>query len=192
MMKKLLKRIYRVFFKTDKKLNNSAKNILDILKENGLKVGEEFNMLPGCNIDFSHCWHITIGNNVTLAPRVCILAHDASTKMYLNHTKVKNVKIGNYVFIGEASIIMPGVNIGNNVIIGAGSVVTKNVPDNVIFAGNPAKFICKTSEYIKKQKDTMNAQNTFEKEYQLEENINELMKEEMKKCVETNGVAFVF
>lgn len=46
----------------------------------GLKVGENFNRQSGCIIDYAHCWLISIGNNVTLAPRVHILAHDASTK----------------------------------------------------------------------------------------------------------------
>ncbi|WP_253200562.1 DapH/DapD/GlmU-related protein [Clostridium sp. CF012] len=93
----------------------------------GLKVGKNFNRLGGCIIDDSHCWLITIGDNVTLAPRVHILAHDASTKMYLDVTKIGLVDIGNNVFIGAGSIILPNVKIGNNVIIGAGSIVTKDI-----------------------------------------------------------------
>jgi maltose O-acetyltransferase len=53
----------------------------------------------------------------------------------------KPVKIGNNVWIGGGSIINPGVTIGNNVVIASGSVVTKDVPDNVIVGGNPAKII---------------------------------------------------
>jgi maltose O-acetyltransferase len=59
--------------------------------------------------------------------------------MYLNYTKIGLVKIGDNVFIGAGSIILPNVKIGNNVIIGAGSIVTKDVPDNSLVAGNPAK-----------------------------------------------------
>ncbi len=55
----------------------------------------------------------------------------------------KPIKIGNDVWIGGGSIILPGVTIGNNVVIGAGSVVTKNIEDNVVIAGNPARVIRK-------------------------------------------------
>ncbi len=46
--------------------------------------------------------------------------------------------------------MLPGVKIGNNVIIGAGAVVTKNVPSNSVYVGNPAKYICTVEEYIEK------------------------------------------
>lgn len=55
----------------------------------------------------------------------------------------KPVSIGDDVWIGGGSIILPGVTIGCNVVVGAGSVVTKNVPDNVVIAGNPARIIKK-------------------------------------------------
>ena len=51
------------------------------------------------------------------------------------------IKIGNDVWIGGNVCILPGVTIGNNVVIGAGTVVNKNVPDNVVIAGNPFKII---------------------------------------------------
>ena len=53
----------------------------------------------------------------------------------------KPISIGNNVWIGGNSVICPGVTLGNNVVVGAGSVVTKNFPDNVVIAGNPAKII---------------------------------------------------
>lgn len=59
------------------------------------------------------------------------------------HTNKKEVVIGNSVFIGAHSTLLKGVHIGENSIIGAGSVVTKSVPDNEIWGGNPAKFIRK-------------------------------------------------
>ncbi len=185
-LKKAVKKILRI--------NNNKlihKTLLETLKENGLNVGENFNMLPECIIDYSHCWHITIGNNVTLAPRVHILAHDASTKIHLNYTKVKNVVIGNNVFIGTGSIVMPGVTIGNDVVIGAGSVITKDISDNSVYAGNPAKFICTTKEYVEKQKLEMNENNTFGEEYTLRGNIDPKMKEEMIASVKINRVVFV-
>ena len=51
------------------------------------------------------------------------------------------MKIGDRCWIGANSIILPGVTIGNNVVIGAGSVVTKDIPDNVVAVGSPAKII---------------------------------------------------
>jgi maltose O-acetyltransferase len=164
---------------------------LELLRKRGLKVGKNFKMLDECIIDDSHCWHIEIGDDVTLAPRVHILAHDASTKMHLNYTKIKNVKIGNKVFIGTNSIILPGVTIGDNVIIGAGSVVIKNVPDNSVFAGNPASFICTTDSYLEKVKSQMEPENCFGEEYTLRGKINPEMKRYMAEIVASNGVGFV-
>ena len=62
------------------------------------------------------------------------------------------VKIGNNVFIGMQATILKGVTIGNNVIIGANSLVNKNVPDNTVVAGNPAKVIMTIDEYYEKRK----------------------------------------
>ena len=96
---------------------------------------------------------IVIGDNVTMASGVFILTHDASTNMHLGFTKKAPVKIGNDVFIGANTLILPGVTIGNRVIIGAGSIVTKDIPDNCVYAGNPAKKIKDIDEYLHKYKE---------------------------------------
>ena len=62
------------------------------------------------------------------------------------------IRIGNNVHIGTNAIIMPGVRIGNNCIIGCGAIVTKDVPDNSVAAGIPARVIETLDEYIKKNK----------------------------------------
>ena len=62
------------------------------------------------------------------------------------------VKIGNNVYIGTNSLIMPGVTVGNNVLIAAGSVVTHSIPDNVVIGGNPAHIICSFEDYYEKNK----------------------------------------
>lgn len=169
----------------------NPKTKIEVLKEKGLKVGENFNMQDECIIDDSHCWHISIGDNVTLAPRVHILAHDASTKMPLNYAKIGNVNIGNNVFIGAGSIILPTVNIGNFVIIGAGSIVTKDIPDNSVVAGNPAKLICSFQQYIEKQKNLMNDENCFDETYTLRKDINIDKKQFMIRMVQKHGIGFV-
>lgn len=134
---------------------------LEKLIKRGLKVGRDFKRMGGVIIDAGHCYHITIGDNVTLAPRVHILAHDTSTYVFEGKTRVANVTIGNDVFVGAESIILPGVHIGNRVIIGAGSIVTKDVPGNSVAVGNPAKVICSVDAYLEKEKAKMNKENTF-------------------------------
>ena len=134
---------------------------LDKLIKRGLKVGKNFHRMGGVSIDATHCYHIAIGDNVTLAPRVQILAHDSSTMMFLGKTRAANVCIGDNVFIGAGSIILPGVHIGNRVIIGAGSIVTKDIPDNSVAAGNPAKVICGIDAYLAKEKAKICPGNTF-------------------------------
>lgn len=92
---------------------------------------------------------ITIGNNVKIGGGVSIYDTDfhsldpeiRKSKDDIKYRVEKPVVIKDNVFIGAHSIILKGVTIGVNSIIGAGSVVTKAVPDNQIWAGNPAKFI---------------------------------------------------
>lgn len=147
----------------------------------GLKVGKNFKRLNGVIIDPAHCWLITIGDNVTLAPRVHILAHDASTKEFLNYTKIGRVNIGNNVFIGAESVVLPNVKIGDNVVIGANSTVTKDVPSDSVYAGNPAKFICTLEEYLYKNKTMMEQVPIYGEEYTLRYNIDKNKKNQMYK-----------
>ena len=141
---------------------------LEKLKKRGLKVGKNVKIMSGCIIDYSHCWHIEIGNDVTIAPHVHILAHDASTKLFLNYTRIANVKIGNHVFVGAGTIILPGVTIGDNVVIGAGSVVTKDIPEDSLAVGVPAKKICSLADYLKKENSKKNENNSFSEEYTIQ------------------------
>lgn len=76
---------------------------LQIAIDNGLKIGKNCEIKGEVIIDPGHCWLIEIGDNVTIAPRCHILAHDASTKRFLGHTVVGRVVIGNNVFIGANS-----------------------------------------------------------------------------------------
>ena len=138
----------------------------------GLKVGRNFKRMHGTILDPSHCWLIEIGDNVTLAPRVHILCHDASTKLFLGYTKIGCVSIGNNVFVGAGTIILPGVSIGNNTIIGANSTVTHDVPDNVVAAGNPAKTICSVEEYLNKERVRMKTSPCFGEEYTLRADVS--------------------
>ena len=64
------------------------------------------------------------------------------------------IQVGSHVFIGVNTIVMPGVKIGSNVVIGAGSVVTKDIPDNSVAIGVPAKVVSSFSDYQDKIKAT--------------------------------------
>lgn len=94
---------------------------------------------------------ITIGENCVIAPKAVILTHDACLLPTTGQYIFKPVKIGNNTFIGYGSVIMPGLIIGSNVIIGANTVVTKNIPDNSVVAGVPAKIIGSTSDLKNKR-----------------------------------------
>lgn len=168
--KKSLLGIYKRFF---------YKNRIDELIKRGLVVGKDFNMLDGVIIDQSHTWHIQIGDSVTLAPRDHILAHDASTKMHLNYTRIGKVKIGNRVFVGAGSIILPGVTIGDNVIIGAGSLVSRDIPSGCVVAGNPAKILCSLDKFLEKRRHELTIYPNFGDEYTLNKNISNELKNEM-------------
>lgn len=161
------------------------------LIKKGLTVGKKFSRQNNVIIDPGHCWLITIGDNVTLAPRVHILAHDASTKTFLNYTKIGKVTIGNNVFVGASTIVLPGVTIGNNVIIGAGSVVTKDVPDNTVVAGVPAKKICNLDDYLDKMKNLMSKTTVFEEEYTERGGIDDIKKEKMNNKLNNVQIGFL-
>lgn len=140
---------------------------LEKLLKRGLVVGNNFHCMGGVIIDPSHCWHIKIGDNVTLAPRVHILAHDASTKLFLDYTRVSNVTIGDNVFVGAGTIVLPGVSIGSNVVIGAGSVVSHDIPDGSVAMGNPAKVVKSMEDYLARERERMKENNTFGEEFTL-------------------------
>ena len=168
-MKRLLKRlIYRI----------RGEVTTEELIKNGLRVGKNFRRNEHCIIDESHCWLISIGDDVVLAPRVHILAHDASMWNDLGYTKIAETKIGNNVFIGAGSIIMPGVEIGDNSIVGAGSVVTKHVPSDTVVAGNPARTIMSKQDFIEKHKNRLTSAPLFSEEYTLR---NKRLSNEMKR-----------
>jgi maltose O-acetyltransferase len=96
---------------------------------------------------------VKIGNNVFFGPKVCVYAasHPIDAQVRAEILEIgKPVTIGDNVWIGGNAVINPGVVIGNNSIIGSGSVVTKNIPENVIAAGNPCKVLRNITDEDKK------------------------------------------
>ncbi len=156
----------------------------------GMKVGSNFNRLNGVILDPGHCWLIEIGNNVTLAPRVHILCHDASTKQFLNYTKIGRVTIGNNVFIGAESVVLPGVTIGDNVVIGANSTVTHDIPSNSVAVGSPARVISTLDAYLEKEEERMKHAPCYGEEYTLRQNISMEKRMEQKEAL-TGKIGYV-
>ena len=150
----------------------------------GMTVGKNFGRLNGVILDPSPCGLIPIGDNVTMAPRVHILCHDASTKCFLGYTKIGRVTIGDNVFIGAESVVLPGVTIGNNVIIGANSTVTHDVPDNTVVAGSPARVICTLEEYLAKERSRMESAPCYGEEYTLRQNVSMEKRMEQKTALD--------
>jgi maltose O-acetyltransferase len=112
------------------------------------------------------------------------------TKWYLDFTKIGLVQIGNNVFIGTGSIILPNVRIGDNVVIGAGSVVTRDIPDDSLALGNPARVVGKTSEYIERNRQKMKIRPTFDEGWTLAGRITAGQKKQMF-CALESGIGYV-
>jgi acetyltransferase-like isoleucine patch superfamily enzyme len=136
---------YRIFFA------NPYKRTYLYRKYFNIKLGEGTSIFSSKNPFSSEYFLIDIGNNVTIGQEVYIMNHDGGARLFRDEYPGINifgkVKIGDDVFIGHRSMIMPGVTIGDNVVIGAGSVITKNVPSNSVVAGVPARFIKTFEEY---------------------------------------------
>lgn len=134
---------------------------VNYLKNNGCKIGENtFFYAPlKTTIDDRRLDYITIGNNCSITQGCQILCHDFSwSVLRKSHNEIlpdpgQEVVIGDNVFLGWNTIVLGGVHIGSNVIIGANSVVTHDVPDNMVYAGNPARQICTLEEYYIKRKE---------------------------------------
>lgn len=122
-----------------------------------IEVGENF--FANFNLTILDVGKVTIGCNAQIAPNVSIY-----TAGHPIHPDSRNsgyeygipVTIGDNVWIGGNVVILPGVTIGSNVVIGAGSVVSKDIPDNMIAAGNPCRIIREITEddrkyYFKKR-----------------------------------------
>ncbi|WP_379969592.1 maltose O-acetyltransferase [Ectobacillus sp. sgz5001026] len=107
-----------------------------------IHVGENFYANFDCVI-LDVC-EVRIGDNCFLAPGVHIYTATHPLNPFERNSGLeyaKPITIGNNVWIGGRAVINPGIHIGNNVVVASGAVVTKDVPDNVVVGGNPAKII---------------------------------------------------
>lgn len=117
----------------------------------GMKIGK--NCIIYSHNFWSEAYLIELGDHVQITYGVNIFTHGGGwlfREKYPDFDSFGKVVIGNNVYIGNNAMIMPGITIGNNVLIAAGSVVTKNVPDNVVVGGNPARIIETINDYYDK------------------------------------------
>ena len=136
-----------------------SETYIKYLRNQGVTIGKRVNVYEPRSvcIDITRPYLIEIGNDVKITRGVTILTHgyDWSVLAGLYDEVLGSagkVTIGNNVFIGMQTTILKGVKIGNNVIIGANSLVNKDIPNNVVVAGNPAKVIMSINDYYEKRK----------------------------------------
>jgi len=132
------------------------KSPLDAFVQEGLRLGKQVKFVTLPNFG-SEPYLISVGDNTTVSFDVAFVTHDAATRVIRNlpdghpETVIYGpIKIGKNCFIGCRSTILSGVSIGDNTIIGACSLVNRDIPANVVAAGNPCKIICTLEEYRKK------------------------------------------
>lgn len=127
---------------TGNEIDNSVQVLTPFNTDFGrnIKIGKEVFINKCCM--FVDLGGITLEDNVLVGPEVKILSvNHPIDPQNRRGVIIKRVKVKRNAWIGAGAIVCPGVTIGENSVIGAGSVVTKDVPDNCVYAGVPAKFI---------------------------------------------------
>lgn len=145
--------LYRIILKIRSLHEDMIKNVvIKVAINKGLKVGDNLYVQGVPNFG-SEPFLIEMGDNVTIAEGVSFINHGGDGRVTKRIEKYKDgrtfgrIKIGNNTFIGKGAVLLPGVSIGSNCIVGSLSVVSSSVPDNSIYAGAPAKFICTIEQY---------------------------------------------
>lgn len=117
-----------------------------------IEIGNNF--YSNYNLIILDCAKTVIGDNVLIGPNVGIYAAGHPVHHELRNQEYEfalPVTIGNNVWIGGSVVINPGLTIGDNSVIGSGSVVTKDIPANVVAAGNPCKILREITDADKRR-----------------------------------------
>ena len=112
--------------------------------DNGKNIHIGNNFTGNFNLTILDVREVYIGDNVMIGPHTLIttVGHPLNPKGRRDHLAIAEpIHIGDDIWIGGNVTILPGVNIGNNVVIGAGAVVTKDIPDNSLAIGVPARVV---------------------------------------------------
>ena len=160
LMHNISKETRKLTFEINTKYHDEEEIIELMEKITGQKIDNEFSLFPPIYIDFGknlkigkHVFinagcafqdqgRIEIGNYVNIGHECIFASLNHGLKKEERYDLIpKKIVIKDYAWIGSKSVILPGVTIGENAVVGAGSVVTKDVPDNVVVAGNPARII---------------------------------------------------
>lgn len=139
-------RIRNLYYKLAKKLLSPEKYAKFI----GVHIGKN-NFIPDKNCWSSEPYLITVGNHCQITMGVRFFTHGGGhvlRRMIPEYDSFGKIVVKDWVYIGNNSLIMPGVTIGEGSLVAAGSVVTKSVPDNVVVGGNPARIICSIDEFL--------------------------------------------
>ena len=148
--------IKRILRKIKLKLANRSWNSKrEYLRKQGAVIGDRTRFNGGVDTLGTEPYLVTVGSDCLFAGGVNIFTHDGGVSVLNNlgcfdgkkMEKMARVKIGNNVYVGAGAKIMMGVTIGDNCIIGAGAIVTKDIPDNSVAVGIPAKRIKSVEEY---------------------------------------------
>lgn len=160
MMMKALKLIAKLHRMIDYKIYNTR---IKVLIARGLIIGKNVTLARSAFIDPAYPYLIRIGDNCSIAEHVRLLAHDAATFKFADeHTRLGKIEIRDNCFIGDSSIILPGVTIGPNVLVAAGSVVTRDIPPNSCVAGIPARVYARFDDYIERNQQQIEDGCVFE------------------------------
>lgn len=154
MIKGIINKIKRIL------IYSSEERYVKYLRNKGISIGSGFKIrgpIKNIVIDTTRPSLVTIGDNVVVNRNFILLTHDMVAGLF--RIKYSDflpssgpVKIGNNVRFGVNCTILKNVIIGDNCFIAAGSVVTKNIPENCIAAGVPAKVICTLDDYYERRK----------------------------------------
>jgi len=145
--------VYRIILKIHTLWKNIYKNAyIEICKARGMKVGKDVIFIEAPAFG-SEPYLIEIGDRTKITAGCTFINHDGamyvirSMEKYADARNFGRIKIGSNCFVGNNCIFLPRSQMGNNCILGAGSVLNSTMPDNSVFAGTPAKYICTIEEY---------------------------------------------